>query len=491
MNTILGNSLLNHEFQTRRDLLTGSALQLSTVALAWLFGQQSAKANPPKPDLEPQVFDTAPKPTMHPPRAKAMISLWMQGGPSHHDLFDPKPEMDKYDGESFPGEIKYDNAAQASSKVFATPWKFSRHGECGMEISELLPHTGSIADEICLIRSMQTGVNNHGQSIRALQTGRVLPGRPTLGSWLTYGLGCEADDLPAFIALIDPGQLPVLGVDNWHNGFLPSIYQGTVVRPDEPRILDLTPPSGRGGDIQQRSLAFLDELNRQHLEQRPGYLDLNARMASYELAAKMQIAATEALDLSQESRATEELYGMHAEDAATREYGSRCLLARRLVERGVRFVQVYTQNQAWDSHNRIIKRLPSTCRKVDQPSAALVKDLKARGLLDSTVVHWGGEMGRLPVIQNDAGRDKIGRDHNTYGFSSWVAGGGFRAGHVHGATDEWGHHTIRDTVHHYDYHATLLHLFGLDHSQLSYEWANREQTLTDNQGGNVVKGLLA
>ena len=482
---------MSHHFQSRRDLLTGSALQVSTLALAWMMGRRDASANPPKPALEPQVFDTTPKPTAHPPKAKAMISLWMQGGPSHHDLFDPKPEMAKYDGEPFPGEIKYDNAAQASSKVFASPWKFAPRGECGMELSELIPHTASIADEICLIRSMQTGVNNHGQSIRALQTGRNLPGRPTLGSWLTYGLGCEADDLPAFVALIDPGQLPVLGVENWQNGFLPSIYQGTVVRPTEPRILDLTAPGDRDGEVQRRSLEFLEGLNRRHLEEHPGYLDLQARMASYELAAKMQIAATDALDLSQESRATKELYGMHAEDPRTREYGSRCLLARRLIERGVRFVQVYTQNQAWDSHNSIIKRLPAACRQVDQPSAALVKDLKSRGLLDSTVVHWGGEMGRLPVIQNDAGREKIGRDHNTYGFSSWVAGGGFRAGHVHGSTDEWGHRTASDPVHHYDYHATLLHLFGLDHSELSYRWANREQTLTDSQPGKVIEGLLA
>ena len=205
----------------------------------------------------------------------------------------------------------------------------------------------------------------------------------------------------------------------------------------------------------------------------------------------MQLAATDALNLSQESKATQELYGMHAEDAATREYGSRCLLARRLIERGVRFVQVYTQNQLWDSHGSIISGLPRACRKVDQPSAALVADLKARGLFDETVVHWGGEMGRLPVIQNDAGREKIGRDHNTYGFSMWVAGGGFKAGHVHGATDEWGHHAVENVVNHYDYHATLLHLFGIDHAELTYKWSGRDQSLTDNQPGKVVTEVLA
>ncbi|MEZ6054793.1 MAG: DUF1501 domain-containing protein [Planctomycetaceae bacterium] len=481
----------NTACNSRRHFLAGSAMSVSSVALSWMLQQDTAQAKPAKPTLEPQSFDTLPKPSPQPAQARSMISLWMQGGPSHHDMFDPKPEMAKYDGKPFPGDIKYDNAAQASSKVFHSPWKFAPRGECGMELSELIPYTSAIADDICLIRSMHTGVNNHGQSIRALQMGRILEGRPSLGSWLTYGLGCEADNLPAFVALIDPGQLPVMGVENWQNGFLPSIYQGTVVRPQEPRILDLTPASHLKGKPQSQSLDFLRELNQRHLSERPGQLDLDARIASYELAAKMQIAATEALDLSQESKATQEMYGMHAEEATTREYASRCLLARRLIERGVRFVQVYTQNQLWDSHGSIITGLPNACRKVDQPSAALVTDLKARGLLDSTVVHWGGEMGRLPVIQNDAGRDKIGRDHNTYGFSTWVAGGGFKAGHVHGATDEWGHHAVVDVVHHYDYHATLLKLFGIDHTALSYKWSNRDQTLTDNQEGRIVEEILA
>src|SRR5690606_37110175 len=481
----------NTACNSRRHFLAGSAMSVSSVALAWLLNHDGACAAPEQPPLEPQTYDTTPKVPAKPARAKSMISLWMQGGPSHHDMFDPKPGMAKYDGQPFPGEIKYDNAAQASSKVFHSPWKFAPRGECGMELSELIPYTSAIADDICLIRSMHTGVNNHGQSIRALQLGRNLEGRPSLGSWLTYGLGCEADNLPAFVALIDPGQLPVMGAENWQNGFLPSVYQGTVVRPQEPRLLDLSPAAHLQGAPQERSLKCLDELNRRHLSQRPGQLDLEARIASYELASKMQLAATEALDLSQESKATQDLYGMHSEDAATREYGSRCLLARRLIERGVRFVQVYTQNQLWDSHGSIIGNLPKACRKVDQPSAALVADLKARGLLDETVVHWGGEMGRLPVIQNDAGREKIGRDHNTYGFSMWVAGGGFKAGHVHGATDEWGHHAVENVVNHYDYHATLLHLFGLEHSELTYKWSGREQSLTDNQPGQVVSELLA
>ncbi len=473
---------------TRRDVLASSAMSLSGLGLASLLNQQQASGDIKKPDLQERQFDTLPKSPHGEPRATAMISLWMQGGPSHHDMFDPKPGMVKWDGQPFPGEIKYDNAAQASSRVFATPWRFRPHGECGMELSELIPHTGSVADDICLIRSMHTGVNNHGQSARAMQTGRILEGRPSLGSWLTYGLGASASSLPAFMALVDPGKLPVGGVANWSSGWLPSLYQGTIIRPKEPRIMDLTPPGHLQGPSQRRALEFLEQLNTRHFEQHPQHADLQARIASYQLAARMQTSATEALDLSQETKATQAMYGMDEE--ATRDYGSRCLIARRLVERGVRFVQLYTSYQLWDSHGSIISRLPAACRKVDKPSAALVKDLKERGLLDTTVVHWGGEMGRLPVVQNEAGRAKWGRDHNTYGFSMWVAGGGFRGGHVHGETDEWGHKAVSDVVNHYDYHATLLRLFGLDHEELIYRRSNRDQTITDGQPGRVISELL-
>ncbi len=473
---------------TRRHFLASGAMGVGGVALACLLKQDNLLAEPFKPELEPKSFDLTPKPPHKDPQARAMISLWMQGGPSHHDLFDPKPEMDKYDGKTFPGTIKYDNAAQSSSKVLASPWKFSKHGECGTEISELLPHTAGIVDDMTLIRSMRTGVNNHGQSIRALNTGRVLAGRPALGSWFTYALGSESQDLPAYVALIDPGQLPVLGVENWSNGFLPSLYQGTVVRPREPRILNLDPPAHLQGEAQSRYLSFLDRLNRLHLERHPGELDLEARIASYELAARMQTAAKEALDFSGETEATQRLYGL--DDPATQEYGSRCLIARRLVEHGVRFVQVFTRNQFWDHHGQIRSKLPAACKKVDKPAAALVKDLKSRGLLDSTIVHWGGEMGRLPVIQNDAGPDKIGRDHNTHGFSMWVAGGGFKGGCVHGRSDDFGHKAVEDVVNHYDYHATLLHLFGLEHDQLIYKRNRRQLTLTDNQPCRVVREIL-
>lgn len=474
---------------TRRDLLGGSAFSLGGLALQWLLGTSTANGNPSRPELGAPQYTLKPKPPAQEPRARAMISLWMQGGPSQVDLFDPKPELQRLNGQPFPGEIKYDNAAQASSKILGCPWKYTPRGQCGMELSELLPYLGGIADEICLIRSMSTGVNNHGQAIRALNTGRILDGQPSLGSWLTYGLGSESQELPAYVALIDPGQLPVLGVENWANGWLPSLYQGTVVRPREPRILNLTPPESIGGEVQQRYLKYLSALNREHLEQRRGELDLEARIASFELAARMQSAATEALDLSRESAETKRLYGL--DNPASAEFGTRCLIARRLVERGVRFVQVFTENQRWDHHNGILKGLPSACQKVDQGSAALVIDLRRRGLLDSTLVHWGGEMGRLPVIQNDAGNANVGRDHNTYGFSMWLAGGGIRSGYVHGATDEFGHKAVEHAMTQHDYHATLLHLFGMAPSQATFRLNNQDRTLLDGKPARVVQEILA
>ena len=475
---------------TRRHFLQ-SSYGIGSIALASLLHEQQLLAT--SDQLKPAHFDARPKSPHGFGRAKAMISMFLQGGPSHIDLFEPKPELVKLDGKSFPGEIKYDDAAGASREVMGPLWKFKKHGQCGTEMSELVPFMGSIADEMTLIRSMHTGVNNHGQSIYALINGTALGGRPTLGSWLTYGLGSENQDLPAFVALTDPRGLPVLGVENFTNGWLPSLYQGTVVRSREPRILNLDPPMSLRGAAQERYLAFVQRMNRDHADARPGESDLEARIQSFELAARMQTAAKEALDLSGESEATKKLYGL--DKPATEEFGKRCLIARRLVERGVRFVSIFTGNQTWDHHQSIASGLPSACLQVDQPAAALVLDLKQRGLLDSTVVHWGGEMGRLPVIQNRAGgktdRARVGRDHNTYGFSMWVAGGGFKAGHVHGATDEFGHQAVRDVVNHYDYHATLLHLFGLDPAKLSFKRNGTDHTLVENPAARVVAELLA
>jgi hypothetical protein len=473
----------------RRHFLAQGAMSLAPLAMSWAIGRDRLQAAPVKPELARQSFDLLPKQPRKTPQATAMISMFMQGGPSHVDLMDPKPELTRLDGQQFPGTIKYDNAAQASSRVLGSPWKFRQHGDCGTPISELLPGLSEIVDDVLVVRSMHTGVNNHGQSIHAMNTGRTQRGRPALGSWLTFGLGAETDDLPAYVAMTDPRGLPVEGVLNWSNGWLPSLFQGTVVRPREPRILNLQPPERLRGEVQVNFLDLLTRLNRRHFSKRQGELELEARIANFGLAARMQTAAREALDISRETKATHSLYGL--DEKATVEFGTRCLIARRLVERGVRFVQLFTKNQYWDHHGSIRGSLPASCLKVDRPAAALVTDLKQRGLLDSTVVHWGGEMGRLPVIQNDAGPKSVGRDHNTYGFSMWLAGGGFRAGGTYGETDEFGHHAIENVVNHFDYHATLMHLFGIDPDELVYLRNGREQSLLDGQPGNVIDGLLA
>lgn len=478
---------------TRRDFLE-RGYGLGGIALATLLQEQGLLANPTLSGAEHPSYDNLPKPPRSFGKARAMISMFMQGGPSHIDLFDPKPELTRLDGKDFPGEVKYDDAAGASREVMGSPWKFSKHGRCGMDFSELVPHMAGIADEITMIRSMHTGVNNHGQSINALHNGSALTGRPTLGSWITYGLGSENRNLPAYVALTDPRGLPVLGVDNFTNGWLPSVYQGTVIRPTEPRILNLDPPMSLKGEAQARYLEFVNRLNLRHLAERPRETELEARIQSFELAARMQVAAKEALDLSQESEATRAMYGIGRKE--TDDFGTRCLIARRLIERGVRFVSIFTGNQTWDNHTSILTSLPAACVYVDQPAAALVRDLKQRGLLDTTIVHWGGEMGRLPVIQNRAGATKgdrkaVGRDHNTYGFSMWVAGGGFKSGHIHGATDEFGHKAVEGIVNHFDYHATLLHLFGLDPKHLLFQRNGTAQSLITEEKARVVTELLA
>lgn len=463
---------------------------IGAMALAWLNSQNSATAAPMKLPKEQAHFDLKPKTPHFAPQAKAMISLFQHGGPSHVDLFDPKPELTRLSGTDYPGEIVYSFVNGASKALFGSPWKFSKHGQCGTEISELLPETSSIVDDICLIRSMHTGANGHEVSIRYFHGGIPgVVGRPTMGSWLVYGLGCESQELPAYLVLTDPGGHPVDGVSNWSNGFMPPLFQGTVLRPQEPRILNLEAPPYLRGEVQDQNLTFLQKLNRRHLEEHPGEADLEARIASYELAAAMQTAATEALDISRETAATHALYGI--DDPATQEYGTRCLIARRLVERGVRFVQLFLGGQPWDSHSSIRSSLPAICKRTDKPSAGLVKDLKQRGMLDSTVVHWGGEIGRLPVTEVRGDANAAGRDHNGQGFSMWVAGGGFRPGMTFGETDEFGHRAVTNVVTPNDFQATLFHLFGLDHTQLSFLHSGREQQITAGREARLLREIMA
>ena len=478
---------MHSDIQSRRHMLAQSALGISSLGLASLLSQE-ASGEVKKPALEPKHYDLLPKPPSHEPAAKAMISVFTGGGPSHLDLFDRKPALDKYAGEKFPGkDIKYDNAGQATSIVMPSPWEFSKCGQSGMEINtKLLPHFGGIVDDVTLIRSMHLpNIRNHVAGMRAMTTGRGREGWPSLGSWIIYGLGAETQNLPAFVALILRRNPP--GSPFWDSRQLPSIYQGTIVRESAPRIANLNPAAELRGRPQQRQLELLKQLNQSHLESRPGETDLEARIASYELASRMQTSASEALDLDRETQSTRDLYG--ADDAATAQMAEACLLARRLVERGVRFVQIW--NYGWDMHENIFESLTSRCQATDKPCAALVTDLKQRGLLDSTIVQWGGEMGRLPVVQDRGEGKKPGRDHNTEGFSIWMAGGGLKAGHIHGATDEFGHRAVENIVTQHDFHATLLHQLGLDQEALQHEVNGQPVALIEPGQGKIVKDILA
>ena len=449
--------------RTRREFLTQNALGMGSVALATLLNQDNLLATPANVPRGPQNFNLDLKKPHFQPQAKAMISLFMHGGPAHMDLTDPKPELQRMNGKTYQGDIQYSFIKRASKRLLGSRWKFKKHGQCGTEISELLPNIAGIVDDICLIRSMHTGYNGHEVSIRYMHSGiPSVTGRPTLGSWLLYGLGSETNNLPSYMVMTDPGGHPVDSVHNWSNGWMPTLFQGTVMRPKDPRILNLDAPAHLRGAVQQHNLSFLNAINRKHLAKHPGETDLEARIASYELAARMQTSAKEALDISQETAETHRLYGL--DDDATREYVTRCLIARRLVERGVRFVQVYHGGGgagSWDAHSNMKSNHTKNCKAVDKPIATLLKDLKHRGLLDETLVVWGTEFGRTPGTEGTTGRD-----HHPFGFSCWMAGGGIRGGVVHGATDELG--VLATENRHYvtDLHATALHQLGLDAHKL-------------------------
>ena len=478
---------VNTSDSSRRHFLAQSAFGVSSLALATLLKDEQLLAAPEKPTLEEITYDLLPKKTKHPARAKSMISIFCGGGPSHLDLFDRKPLLDEYAGKRFPGDgIKYDNAGQATSIIMPAPNTFQKCGESGMEINTaMLPHLGKVVDDITLIRSMQLpNIRNHVAGMRAMTTGRGREGWPSLGSWLTYGLGAETQNLPAFVAITIPKN-PV-GSPYWDSRQLPSIYQGTVVSKTEPRIANLNPITQLKGKPQGNQLDLLKELNQIHLGRHPGEHDLSARIASYELAARMQTAASEALDLTKETEATHKMYGV--DDPVTKEFADACILARRFVERGVRFVQIW--NYGWDMHENIFESLQRRCDASDKPCAALVTDLKKRGLLDSTIVQWGGEMGRLPVVQDRGAGKKPGRDHNTEGFSIWMAGGGIKEGHIYGATDDFGHRAVEDVVTQHDFHATLLHQFGLNSEELHYDHNAQPVSLVEPGQGKVATGIL-
>lgn len=479
---------IDDRFRTRRAFLANTAFGVGSLALAHLMRDEGLLADAVGKPGENLPLNLNPRAPHFASKATAMISLFMHGGPSHVDLLDPKPQLSKSHGTDYGGEVVFSFVNRASKKLFGSPWKFRKHGECGTEVSELLPETASIVDDLCVIRSMHTGHNGHEVSIRYFHGGvPAIAGRPTMGSWVVYGLGSESRELPAYMVLSDPGGHPVDGTINWSSGFMPTLYQGTVLRPQEPRILNLDPPPHLKGMPQQQNLALLDRLNRRHLELHPGEADLESRIRTYELAAAMQTAAKEALDVSSEPEYIKRLYGLDQD--ATREYGTRCLIARRLVERGVRFVQLFLGGQPWDTHTSIRSALPAICQRTDRPAAALVKDLRQRGLLETTIVHWGGEIGRLPVSEGNLDAS-AGRDHNGQGFSIWLAGGGIKGGLTYGTTDEVGHRAAENVVTPNDFQATLLHLMGLDHTRLVYHANGRSQQITDGRPARVVKEIL-
>ena len=461
---------------TRRMFLSTHAGHVGLLALASMLAQQQSGKASESTSVAPDVA----------PKAKSVICLFQNGGPSQMDLFDPKPELQKWHGQPYPAGDLETHFDKQKGNVLGSPYKFRKYGESGMELCELLPHTGSIADEITLIRSMKTGSVDHEAALRMIHSGRLFAGMPSFGSWISYALGTENRDLPSFVVLSDPGGLPIDGEKNWSSGWLPAVYQGTVFRSGSSPVLNLQSPEGVTAAVRRNQLDYLGKLNRRHASRYPENSELTARIANFETAARMQTSVPELLDLSGETKETRELYGL--DNPAIEEYGARCLTARKLVEQGVRFVGVYMSGQPWDTHSRNAESLKGLCARTDQPSAALVKDLKQRGLLDSTIVIWTGEFGRLPISQ---GPD--GRDHNRHAFSSWIAGGGFKQGCVYGATDPFGYASVENIVNVHDLHATMLASLGLDHTRLAVPYDGRDTSLTDAEvtHAKVVQDLLA
>ncbi len=472
---------------SRRELFSSLGNGFMGGALAYLLGRDLLSAQPLPADSG-QAPDLKPRRPHFEPRAKSVIHLFMNGGHSQIDLFDPKPTLKKYEGQP-PGRDLTNDVEQIASvgTLMPSPFEFQKRGRCGMEISEMLPFLSRKVDDIALVRSMFTKHFNHEPAIFLMQSGRTIVGRPSLGSWVVYGLGSENQNLPAYVVLDDPKMLPVNGLQNWQAGWLPPVYQGTRLKSEGSPLLNLQPKEEFPTPVLNMARSILSRLDRGHLHRHPGRPELQARITNYELAARMQIAASDALDLSQESPATHEMYGLN--DEATASYGRRCLMARRLVERGVRMVQLYIEEQIWDQHSDLAGGLRYACGKTDKPVHALLTDLKQRGLWDSTLVVWGGEFGRLPLSQHPD--KKAGRDHGPPGFSVWLAGAGIKGGTVYGATDELGHRAVENPVSVHDLHATILHLLGMNHRDLVYRREGRSERLTDEFPARVVKGILA
>lgn len=475
---------------SRREFLTRAGAGFGGLALSFMLAQEAmadAKSGGKK-----LLNPLAPKQPMFPAKAKSVIFLFMYGGPSQVDTFDPKLDLDKYHGKSMStalqnvGEVKT-FGGDSHAPLMRSPYAFKRYGKSGIEVSDLFPHVGSCVDDICFVRSIWGDSNNHAPALFEMNTGSILQGYPSVGSWVTYGLGTVNQDLPGFVVMTDHRGGPIGGAPNWSSGFMPATFQGTVFRSSGTPILDLSPGANVSPEEQRASLDLLGKLNDEHMRANPGDSDLEARIAAYELAYRMQAHAPEVVDISQETEETKKLYGLDNE--RTEKFGRKCLMARRLVERGVRFVQLYSGgghgDDTWDAHGDIVGNHGKHAGDTDLPIAGLLKDLKRRGLLDSTLVVWGGEFGRMPISQG--GR---GRDHNPGVQTVWMAGGGIKGGTVVGSSDDVGYKAGEDPYHIRDLHATILHCMGINDVNLTYLYNGRYQRLTTN-GGNIIKKALS
>jgi hypothetical protein len=460
----------------RRDFLTRAGGGFGMLALASLLQEQGLLAADAVEENAPNPV--AVKPPHFPARAQRVIFLFMAGGPGQVDTFDPKPELTRLHGQTLPasfGPVRTRRGVD-KNRLLASRRTFTRRGQAGIEVSDLFPHLGDCVDDMCVLRGCRGDSVTHPESVYLMNTGSILMGRPSLGAWVSYGLGTENQNMPAYVVLPDPAGWVKGGAPAWGNGYMPAAYQGTVFRGGTSPLLNLNTPAGITNPQQRRTLDLVGQLNRRHFEDRQDDTQLAARIAAYELAYRMQSTATEAVDLRSESPAVRALYGL--DQGTTSEFGTRCLLARRLVERGVRFVQVYCgDTNGWDGHSNLEENHGRLARQSDLPIAGLLRDLKARGLLDSTLVVWGGEFGRTPMSEGTTGRD-----HNPYGFTMWLAGGGVKGGQVIGATDPVGLRAVDDVSHVHDVHATILHLLGLNHRRLTFLHNGRRERLTDIAG---------
>jgi uncharacterized protein DUF1501 len=469
----------------RREFLWRFGGGLGGIALAHLLGTQGMLAEAPRPELNGGLH--------HPAKARRVVQLFMSGAASQCDTFDYKPELLKRNGEKFDPGGKVELFQSDPGACMKSPWDWKRYGQCGRWVSDLVPHLGSCADELAFIHSMVSKSNVHGPATYMQNTGFVLPGFPHMGAWISYGLGRLTDNLPTFVVLPDARGFAPNGAANWSAGFLPATHQGTMIHVGKPNpIFDLFPPESAKFITRQSEtdgLALVQQLDREYAAGRDGDSRLDARIAAYELAAKLQLSAPGVLDLSSESEATRQLYGLDQE--ITRDFGARCLVARRLLERGVRFIQVWSgadngfPRRNWDSHEDLAKDHLEMGRSMDKPAAALVKDLKARGLLDDTIVLWTTEFGRMPCSQGSKGRD-----HNPFGFTNWLAGGGIKGGVTYGATDEWSYKAVDNPTYCYDVHATILHLLGINHEKLTFRHNGIDRRLTDVHG-EVIQEILS